>query len=136
MSKEDMMREIVARRERIRRHIVAGVPEVGIWWIHRGKAIVSSVPFNEGIDYGDFVTGPTDHYRYWEQIRRLVPGLKNLEYDEVPRGRVAYRKPDRTFIILGSKAMLRDPKAVGLIKSEFKLLGRKVVLDPDEHYEL
>lgn len=128
---------MLARESSIRQALERGEPEVGIFWLlPSGVFLKSSLPASEGIPYGDFVNGPSDHYRFWEQLRPHAPALQGLEYNEVPRVRINYHRPSGTYRILASRATLANPKLVRRIKQEFHITGQKVELIADAHYEI
>lgn len=82
--------------------------KVGIFWFYQSLPLVAAVPLQHGIDNGDFINGPDDHLPAWERVRRAVPALWNIEYDEVPRGRVIYKKAEGRFVVYMNKVLHRD----------------------------
>ena len=112
----------------------SGVGEVGIFWFFNGRVIHDSVPFTQGEEYGDFVNGRSDHCSFWRDIQRRVPALAMLEYDQVPRGRVVYRKKDATFLVYGSEQFIGSTVQKGLVADSFNLPLKKTVFKTDEHY--
>src|SRR5690606_16422031 len=99
----------------IKEEIEAGVSQVGIFWFLEGRIpqtgdeiIRESVPYTHGEDYGDFVNGWSAHVEFWAVVQRIF--TTDLEYDEVPRGRVVYSKRDGTFLVYGSKAFVADER--------------------------
>lgn len=114
------------------------IGEVGIFWIWYDQLIQNSVPWwdTKWFEIGreqiyDF---PVDHYTYWQRLKKHVPNLVFLEYDEVPRGRVIYNKTKKTFCVYGSKKDMKSKKVQSLIKDGFSLYGKKVVFKEDSHY--
>jgi len=131
----DPVKQQAAALERER---AKGVGEVGIYWFFQGMLLGSWVPCTLGEDYGDFVNGPDDHVHFWPRLqnslRKKLPALGHYEYDQVPRGRVIYRKPDDTFIVLGSERFVRNEGQQREVLKEFCLLDKRVVIKSDEHY--
>ena len=49
-----------------------------------------------------------NHLRYWETVRRRWPALRLVEYDEIPRGRVLYKKAEARVQVYMDKVLHRD----------------------------
>lgn len=115
-----------------------GVGEVGCYWFFEGRLLGSWVPYTLGEEYGDFVNGHYGHVDYWpllqKRYRNELPGLDNYEYEQVQRGRVTYRRPDETFIVLGSERFARNEGQQREVLEAFSLLDKRVVIKADEHY--
>lgn len=143
--KERNQREIIAklvadlrtRNNRMAAAIEVNEPEVGVFWILPNKDLLKfSVPLSQGIDYGQFIVGTTDHFRIWEEMRAYLPAsVKTKEYDEVPRGRVSFLKKEKFYTLLGSTSMMNNSDEVKLVIDKFKLKGQKLKKQSDEHYE-
>jgi len=140
MNKESLA-ELREWQAAIKEEIVRGVGQVGIFWILDGHIpqtgddiIRESVPYTHGEEYGDFINGWSAHVDFWALVQRIF--TTNLEYDEVPRGRVVYSKRDDTFLVYGSKAFVADKAQRGRILEMFNLPEEKTVFRSDEHYEL
>lgn len=133
-----MDESIKQRTAALKRERERDVGEVGIYWFFQEKLLASSVPYTLGEDYGDFVNGPHDHVTNWpilqNSLRQVVPAIADYEYDKVPRGRVVYRKTDDMFIVYGSEKFVRDTRQIEVVLEGFKLIGKRFVVKPDEHY--
>lgn len=127
---------IMARVESIKRDTEAGVPGVGIFWFHHGELWADSVPHTHGEAYGDYINGRNDHASYWRNLQRISPEFKALEYDEVPRGRVLYSKPENRFVVYGSRQFLQNEAQKAEVLKEFRLPLERVVFRFDEHYAM
>jgi len=113
---------------------VLQVGRVGIFWIYKGRILSDSVPWSEGEPYGEFVNGLSDHCTYWVSVQRQLPELRRYEYEQVPRGRVVYRTTDDTFLLYGSERFARDEIQQRRVTQDFQLVGKRVIVKPDEHY--
>jgi hypothetical protein len=82
--------------------------KVGIFWFYEGIPLFVAAPLQHGIDDGDFMNGPDDHLLAWGKVRCAVPALRTVEYDEVPRGRVIYKKAEDRFVVYMDKVLHRD----------------------------
>ena len=74
----------------------------------------------DGEEYGDAINGLTDHVKYWPKFQRLHPELRSMEYQEVPRGRVLFMKPNRRFHVYMDKVLLNSKTKSAVLK-EFEL---------------
>src|ERR1019366_5788743 len=108
-------------------------PQVGIFWVISGKPLIDSTALSEAEPYGDFKTHPRSHIEAWEQWRLggKVPG--ESEYEEFPRGRVAYDTKTKKFTLLADKYILKDKGMVSTIMSELKLPSKNTGKGTDAH---
>jgi len=115
----------------------ASIPEVGIFWIDSSGAMyVESVSLRDASDYGEFKIFEGNHYEAWDKAVRANPQWKGLEYEQVPRGRVVYRKDPKKneFVIYMPKQIVKHK---GKILSRFNLPTGYVRFDfTDEHYRM
>ena len=105
---------------------------VGIFWWYHGQRIAAAVPLLDGVDDGDFINGPYDHYAYWETVRRTHPALRTIEYDAVPRGRVLYKKGEGRCYVYMDK-ILHHETVLTRLKHHFALPA-ETVFATDLHY--
>jgi hypothetical protein len=114
------------------------IGEVGIFWIWGNQLIQNSVPWSDTkwfeVGREQFYDFPVDHCTYWERLKKHVLNIVDLEYDEVPRGRVVYNKTSRVFYVYGPKSYINKKKVQSLIKDGFSLAGKKVIFKEDSHY--
>ena len=122
------------RAEAMKCAIASGVGEVGIFWFFRGEIFQASVPHTHGENYGDFVNGIADHCTFWRSIQRLLPAAERYSYDQVPRGRVVYRKRDDVYLVYGSAHFVRNEGQRHAVLEAFHLLDAKAIFREDEHY--
>ena len=114
-------------------------PSVGIWWFYYDNILYADpVAVDNGIPYGDCITGLSDHADYWDKLEaagelKKLPPLLRSEYFNIPRGRVVFHKDSGRYTILHG----------GLKRSElnkirkFFALSRDVTdFDTDFHYFL
>ncbi len=138
MLDEVALRNAIARFRRINAATKkrAAVPEVGIFWIDdSGKMFVASVSLRDAVDYGEFRIFEGSHLDSWSKAIRAVPKWKHLEYEEVPRGRVVYRRDPKQpeFIVYMPKVILKHK---GKVIARFNLpAGYTLFNTSDEHYQ-
>ncbi len=109
--------------------------EIGIFWIDVGTdAIIKfSTPWTDAVGDRDIYDVGVTHSTYWEQNRARY-GYPDLEYEELPRGRVIYKKKVNKFTIyLNSR--LGAKKYKSMILDAFKLDRANTVFCRDDHYE-
>jgi hypothetical protein len=107
--------------------------DVGIFWVDQGHLIMASVPIADGVDDGQFVNGPDDHDPYWATVQRTHRHLWDVEYYQVPRGRVLFNKAEDRFYVYLDK-VLRKPPIKRLIGECFRLPRKHTIFRTDLHY--
>ncbi len=134
----EMLQEVALRNaiSKFRRRSKTGaIPEVGIFWIDgSGTMFAESVSLRDAVDYGEFRTFGGGHDELWDNAVKANPKWKGLEYEEVPRGRVVYRRDPKKpeFIVYMPKQLA---KYKGKVISRFELPRGSVRFDfTDEHY--
>ena len=77
-------------------------PRVGIIYLVGLELLIDSTPLAEAGHYGEFRIHECSHIAYWEQLvkSRKVP---NTEYEQFPRGRIAYHPKSGKFGLLADK---------------------------------
>ncbi len=110
-----------------------GKSYVGIFWLLDGKLIIDRTLIMDAEHYGEFRVHGPGHDSTWKRFQNngIVP--VDTEYDEVPRGRVAYNMKTRTFILLADRCILKQKDVIAKIKNDFRL-PTDVKAEPDWHY--
>jgi len=115
----------------------AAIPEVGIFWVDGvGVIYAESISLREADDYGEFRIYLGNHYDSWDKAVRANPQWQGLEYEDVPRGRVLYRKDPKKpeFIVYLPKQILKFKNKV---VSRFNLPSGHTIFDTtDDHYRM
>lgn len=110
-------------------------PRVGIFWLlGDGRPIIDSAPLSKAERYGDALTHPRSHIDTWQELqsRGLVDAV--TEYEELPRGRVAFDAKARKFILYADRCILAKSKIVQEIISEMNLPPDSTEVATDSHY--
>lgn len=113
----------------------AAQPEVGIFFVYENRLLSDTTPLSEAQDYGEFRGHGRGHDAYWGLLQRndLVPW--DVEYDEVPRGRVGYDKREGKFYIFLDKCIKSNPHIIAKIERDFSLPSSNTVPPKlDSHY--
>ena len=76
---------------------------------------------------------PIGHERLWLRYQRIGAVPRDVEYDEVPRGRVIFNVTRNQFYLLADRCILRDRVILDRIKTEL-YLPAGIEGQPDAHY--
>jgi hypothetical protein len=108
-------------------------PRVGIIYLVGGEILIDSTPLAQAGRYGDFRIHERGHIVYWAQLARSgrVP---NSEYEEFPRGRVAYYTKSGKFTFLTDNCILSQEGIVSKILSQLHIPQKDIDMGTDSHY--
>jgi hypothetical protein len=106
---------------------------VGIIYLVKGKLLIDSIPLAQAGHYGNSAIHERDHISYWEELveNGKVP---NSEYEEFPRGRVAFDTASHRFNLLADKCILSNKSRVSMILWNMNLPVRETKIGMDSHY--
>jgi hypothetical protein len=111
-------------------------PRVGIFWYHKRKVLGDFSDFATAEIYGNIVGPRTSHYDYWPKIQARNSELAHEEYEYTPRGRVLYDLIQGSFVIISSKAIIKNEAAIKALKAKCNIpLRAHLTLKSDLHYE-
>lgn len=99
----------------------------GLFFYVNGHWLCHSCKLCEAECYGDFLVYPHSHMDIWEQN---YESSYRVDFDYFPRGRIAYRKTDDTYLLYYDKCL--EP-VIHTITEQYA--GQKIVLGYDEHYQ-
>ena len=131
-----VLAEVASKNRRYQDAKKAAKPEVGIFWLNpNGKVIMDGTPITEAENHGEFKDYSATHVETWSILQRngIVPD--DLEYDEIPRGRVIYNTKTRQYMLFADPCILKNKTAVSTIMSDFNLPWGNTVMDKDPHYK-
>ncbi|MGA8104578.1 MAG: hypothetical protein WB869_20635 [Candidatus Acidiferrales bacterium] len=129
------MEEIYQAAQRRRAAKRAGVPQVGVVFVAKGKPpFIDSTPVTEAEGYAHFKIHGRDHHRYWQQLQQMKAVPSDVEYDEVPRGRAVYDTVARNYTLFLDRCILRNKKLVSRIISAMNLPFESTETATDDHY--
>ena len=108
-------------------------PEVGIVYLVSDRLWIETTPLNEAGRFGDFAIHEHDHISYWAELvkRKRVP---ESEYEQYPRGRVAYNTKTAKFLFLADRCILSRKSVVSEILSRLHLPPKDTETGTDSHY--
>jgi hypothetical protein len=122
----------------------ASVSYVGVFWAdisvdcRKVKIYTEKIRVEDGENYnlGQFKIFPKAHIDVWHKIRKKNPKWKEiLNYEDIPRGRVAFRKYDSKFIVIFGSDCDTDETKKAIVRV-FKLSYSNCEFLKDLHYEL
>lgn len=142
MKKIAIVRTIIsdaAKRNAVaKKHIEAGEPCVGIFWVLPGDQVVGDItPVSEAENYGGVLNGKNDHYQFWSTLQRAYKGMPDIadhEYDYWPRGRVMKNSETGEFYVLADKQVAWNSIRLRKVTREFSVPFRNAVVNTDDHY--
>ena len=82
---------------------------------------------------GDHLVHDRDHIEYWAQLVSIGT-VPNDEYEEHPRGRVAYNDKTRKYTLLADRCILGKKSFVPKIVSRLNLPVGRTKVDTDAYY--
>jgi hypothetical protein len=99
-----------------------------------GRLLFDSTPVHEAEDYAHFKIHPASHIDHWSKLQNAgtVPG--DIEYENFPRGRVAFDQRSGQFSVCADKCILKNPRLVKKIMTALALPVDKTECDTDSHY--
>jgi hypothetical protein len=109
-------------------------PHVGIFWLIDGKLIIDTTPVSKAEAYSTALNHPTSHIDYWTRLQRTGAVLPEVEYEELPRGRVVYDGREQRLKLYADACILRKKE---LVKKLLRLLHLPddTPLSTDPHYK-
>jgi len=108
-------------------------PKVGIIYLVGSKLWIDATPLTEAGHYGDSAIHERDHISYWSELVKSGK-VPNSEYEEFPRGRVAYDEKTSKYTLLADKCILSRKNIVRKILSRMSLPISGTQTDTDLHY--
>lgn len=115
---------------------MAQTPEamVGIFWWYQGRLVIEATAVSQAEPYGENLTHDRGHLEYWsaQQEARAIP--LEVEYEEVPRGRVVYQPKQNHFTFYADRCILRQTEVVAAIMAQLNLPADRTSFSEDSHY--
>ena len=109
-------------------------PSVGIFWKLGGQLLFAWTPV-EALEEVDGVRGYAGaHCDKWEQWQREGKVPFDLEYDELPRGRVVFLADTNSFLLMADNCILSRRDCVSQVRRRLNLPPGRTILLKDSHY--
>jgi hypothetical protein len=109
-------------------------PSVGIFFAVGPKLWIDMTPLSGAGTYGEFKIHERGHDEYWELLIRQSAVAPDSEYEEHPRGRVAYNERTQQFSLLADNCILRQKDKVTEIIQTMHLPAARTRISTDPHY--
>ncbi|MCU1341571.1 MAG: hypothetical protein JWN92_994 [Candidatus Acidoferrum typicum] len=110
-------------------------PNVGIIFLVGKTLLIDRTPVSEGEIYGDFRIHERGHDMYWDTLKKTGVVPQDSEYDDYPRGRVAYNTKTKNYSLFLDRCILKNKSVVKEIMSELNLPTRRTKTGTDSHYK-
>jgi hypothetical protein len=121
------------RRLQERTSAKSTAPKVGIVYLVRDKLFIDSTPLSQAGSYGDSAIHERDHISYWAELVKSGK-VPHQEYEEFPRGRVAYNTKRGKFTLLADQCILNRKGVVRKIWSRLHIPPKNTETGADFHY--
>lgn len=83
-------------------------PMLGIFWLLNSRLIVNTSPLSEAERFGDFLGHPPSHFDHWTGLQRRGEVPIEIEYEEPPRGRVAFNTRTQRYELYADRCILKN----------------------------
>lgn len=107
--------------------------KIGIFWFYKNQVLGISHEFDiNSSDSLGMIDSAYNHVSYWDELRNKFSELREIEYDDVPRGRVIFDK-NKLIIYLDKKLLIKGKvsKICDFFDAEYDV---NTVLRLDPHY--
>jgi hypothetical protein len=91
------------------------VPQVGIFFLAKGKLCVNGLPWTEVPNVAGVRTYSVGHPEYWRRLKECGAAPKYMRYEACPRGRVNYDEPSGRFTLFADMCIIMDNRLVSAI---------------------
>jgi hypothetical protein len=108
-------------------------PSVGIFYLVGSTLLIDSTPLARAGHYGEFRIHERSHLDYWTELVKSGK-VPSSEYEEFPRGRVAYHPRSNKFGLLADECILSKEKILGRIFSHLCIPLKDAAIGTDSHY--
>ena len=112
-------------------------PMIGVFWYHKGTVFGKATHLADGENTGcNFIDSPDTHTDIWDQDRSIRKGfteLYDMDYFEVPRGRVMWDLKDISARILMDSSLFKKAVQKKILQF-FHLEKVPVSWGRDNHY--
>jgi hypothetical protein len=108
-------------------------PEVGIMWLVGNKLLFDSTPLSQAGRYADHLIHEPSHTDCWAELIKSGK-VPNRDYEEFPRGCVAFNTKTDKFTLFADKCILGRKPVVRRIWSRRHIPPKNTKTGADSHY--
>ena len=107
---------------------------VGVFWVLPDcRVLIDSTPLDQAERYGRYLIHSASHIDTWLRWQHEGKIPEGMEYDSVPRGRVAFDWVAEEFSLLADRRILENQAAMKEIMERMRL-PPDTRIDTDPHY--
>ncbi len=110
--------------------------KIGIFWFYKNTVLGVAEDISQGFKgYNGLIDSNFDHVNVWEtlELKKQFPELKNMEYEQIPRGRILYSTKQNKHIIYMDKTLFQSPTKQK-VTDFFNINLNQVMWKKDPHY--
>ena len=109
--------------------------KIGIFWHYENQIIGIAHDINlSDQDSLGLIDSTYTHVEYWRILRESIQELRNIEYEEIPRGRVIYNvKTNKSYIYMDAKLFKKS--IARKVATYFELNFDCIIWKKDPHYK-
>ncbi len=113
----------------------AAMPKVGIIFVLGKQLWIDGTPVTEAQAFAGMKSHELDHAVFWEMLQACNAVSRDIEYDEIPRGRVCYDVKNRVFFLFIDPCLKKDPAMVDRLIDDMNLPSEPMTrVELDSHY--
>jgi hypothetical protein len=116
-----------------RKDVKPAAPSVGIIYLVGRKLLIDATPLSQAARHRDHFIHERDHIEYWAQLVS-TGAVPDDEYEEHPRGRVAYNEKTGKYTLLADRCILGKKSLVAKIVARLNLPPKNRETGTDSHY--
>jgi len=109
------------------------VAQIGIFFVVGGKPLVEGIPWLENPSISGFRTYAVGHPDFWQRLQQSGAVPMEMQYEDVPRGRVNYMDATGRFTLLADNCIIKSKPLVRKIMAVLGLPKQTTVVR-DLHY--
>lgn len=109
-------------------------PRVGIFWLVDDQLLIHMTRLSRAERYGNCLTYPGSHIDVWRRYHHSGKIPRDIEYEELPRGRVVYETGTQQFTVLADQCILKRKAWIERIKKTLRL-PKDLTVRTDPHYQ-
>jgi hypothetical protein len=109
--------------------------KIGIFWVYKNTVIGKAHELSKGQEtVPGMLDSPDSHADLWDSgIAGQFPELRDVEYQDVPRGRVVYAtEPGQAIVYMDAR--LHSPKIRRAVADFFEIADAATTWESDTHY--
>lgn len=110
--------------------------KIGIFWFYKNQVLGISHEFDlNNSDSLGMIDSIYNHVSYWDELQNEFSELRQIEYEDIPRGRVIFDKNKNKLIIYLDKKLLiksKVSKICDFFDAEYDV---NAILRLDSHYK-